>query len=1323
MNKTKKTIGFCVLLLAAFISEQFAYGQKHIDYSRTIELPDKVEVFEIIQDSQGFFWYGTSNGLFRFDGLNFTSYKNHHGDSNSLIDDIVYALLEDSQGNIWIGTKSGGISVLNPKTHKFKHFVHDPKIPPHNTHYFISDIFEDTTGNIWVASQGAGIGKYSLDSGEFQYYRPDAQNERSIGQRYVNKIIEGDDGHLWIGLNGRGVDKFDPRTGFFEHYPLVVSNDPTLNFRNNVIRDLWDDDKGNIWTATYGGFNKLEKSSGTYSHYDSDNSILKTNSLNSIHFWEDQIYLTSYDGYLYTFDPDEEQFLDLQTYDKNIRSAYRNNKGNLLLGFTTGEVAMQFPNRNFPFYAFSEDDAQITSVSGDNKRLVFGTLSSGIFGSTPSEVERIIHSKELEISDIAILRDGSFWFGTYNAGLWYFDSKSGKLETYRYVPDDPDSIWHDTVLDLYLDPNGDLWIGTLVGLCKWANSTKKFSRIIQTSSRDHIRITAAELWAATQHGVAVINPQSNSFKMIQADAFQSRDSLLHNEVNTLYTPDRDSILIGSKKGLNLYLRSKKKMLNLHNEIGLPYQDIKGIAKDQNSNYLLLSDKGLCRLNLSAKSFKFFNHSDGLKLDTRFGKEFFFEEKSQTLIIGTKGGYYRFAPEKLHRPSEVVPVVIDEIRLFNSKLDTSKIGRIDTSGILELPYDQNMVSFSFLGLDFKNPSTVRYAYKMQGLDDRWIYSDDRLASFTNLDPGKYTFIVKAAKTDGDWISEEQSIDLKILPPPWATYWAYTFYLLCFAIITYFVLRNIKIKQNLKEKLLFEQLEVEKAQEIHRMKSRFFANISHEFRTPLTLITGPVEDLLERDLDKKTKKSLSLIQKNSTRLKRLINQLLDYSSLEENKTQLRPTKQDLFSFLRALASSFRSFAEKKEIEYILQIPLDQSTALFDQEKLEVIVYNLISNALKFTPVKGKVIVSALVEKENENASFKFKVTDSGPGLTALEKHQVFQRFQRLGETNAEGTGIGLALTRELVHFMDGQIRVFGEKGKGASFEVDLPIELLAEGIDPQQNRGDNLGKIPLAPENLKKKKEASGSILVVEDHEDLRSYILQILEGDWRLISGKNGREGFSIAKDQVPDLIISDLMMPEMNGEEFCRRVRQDEVTAHIPFIMLTARAGNKDKIKSLGSGANDYLIKPFDKQELRLKVTNLLKQRAEMQKRLRKEIRLFPEAETPQSAEDQFIFKLRKMIFKHLSDPDLNVRLLGRKMGLSRVQLYRKVLALTGLSTSDFIRNVRIRRAAELLEAKWGTVSEVAYEVGFNNLSYFTKCFKEIYKQTPSAFLKTKVLS
>jgi len=610
----------------------------------------------------------------------------------------------------------------------------------------------------------------------------------------------------------------------------------------------------------------------------------------------------------------------------------------------------------------------------------------------------------------------------------------------------------------------------------------------------------------------------------------------------------------------------------------------------------------------------------------------------------------------------------------------------------------------------------------------------------VSPGKYVFKVKAANNDGIWNEQGTSVRIIIIPPWWRTRWAYALYALILGSIVVglwrFQVRRIQIRNELKMK----SFETQKLQEIDSLKSRFFANISHEFRTPLTLILGPISKMFEKAKDQETKQELNMMQRNAQRLQRLINQLLDLSKIEAGKMTLQARPENIVALLNRIVQSFESQAKLKGIELKFQSAQDYIIAYIDQDKIENIFYNLLSNALKFTPEGG--IVSCKIQFVNLKSKIVISVTDTGIGIPPDRLDKIFNRFYQVDDSYTrehEGSGIGLALTKELVDLHHGKIVVQSELNKGTTFTVYLPLEkahlkpeeivaeTLVEEIKPEISKlefeeppeGSKSARSDLRPSRGLPEpyyRKALPIVLIVEDNRDMRSYMQDCLASDYRVIEAVDGEDGLHRAIDKIPDLIISDVMMPKMDGFELCGRLKSDERTSHIPIILLTARASAESKIKGLELGADDYLIKPFDRTELLVRAKNLTEQRRKLREKFSRDIFLHPSEIAVSSYDQRFLRRAMEIIEQHLSNPDFDITTLTREVGMSRMQLHRKLLALTNKSANNFIRSLRLKRAAELLRQHYGNVAQIAYEVGFNNPSYFAECFRKQFGKLPSEY-------
>ncbi len=751
---------------------------------------------------------------------------------------------------------------------------------------------------------------------------------------------------------------------------------------------------------------------------------------------------------------------------------------------------------------------------------------------------------------------------------------------------------------------------------------------------------------------------------------------------------------------------------------------------------------------------------------------YFKNKKGEMFFGGDNGFNSFYPDSIKNNNRIPPVVITDFRLFNRSvpvgLDTITNRIILSKSItetneIELTYKDYIISFEFAALDFHTPDKNKYAYIMEGFDKGWTYTDAnrRFATYTNLDPGEYTFKVKGSNNDGIWNEAGTSIKLIITPPWWATWWAYGFYLIVFGSVLYGIRKYEINRLNWKNQFKLDEVKLEERAEIDLMKSRFFANISHEFRTPLTLILSPTENVLSKSVDDETQKQLSIVKRSANRLLGLINQLLDLSKLEAGKLELRTSKSNIVPFIKGITMSFESIAERIDITLKVKAEKDEIELYFDKEKMTKILTNLLSNAFKFTPEGGEITVSIakchselvsessamnflknqMLNQVQHDNSVEIKVRDTGIGIPADEIPKLFDRFYQVDSSQTreyEGTGIGLALTKELVELHQGTISAASKFGAWTEFTVTLPVgrkhlkddEIVEEDVilknlnepvmdgsyktdSPSHFDPAIAGQVKLSVTD--NTSEDKNIVLVVEDNADVREFIKDSLGNEFQIEEAANGEQGVRKAEQIIPDLIISDVMMPKMDGNELTRILKNDEKTSHIPIILLTAKAEQESRLEGLETGADDYLTKPFDTNELKVRIKNLLNIRKKLQEKYGKEIQVQKsDRKKLSSLDEHFMNNVLEVINKHLSEEEFSIEEFDKELVMGRVQIFRKLKALTGKSPSRYIRSIRLARAKKMIEEKKANISEIAYSVGFGSPAYFSKCFREEFGFPPS---------
>ena len=1333
-------------------------------------------VHAIFQDSRGYFWFGTEDGLNRYDGYTFTVYKANPANAASLASSGIHTICEDQQGYIWIGTSAGlhrydprtdlfrryafrkkgktgpidyyitdillrptgeiwiathdGLLLFNPQTNKAKAFHNNPENSQSLSHNLVMNLLADGEKGLWIATFGGGLSYHDFQTGLFTNHRHKAHNSNSPSSDKLRGISLDTSGRLWVGTHGEGLNSFDPLSGHWTRYRHDPLNPRSLSDNRIATLQQLPGQPDLLWIGTdEGGLNVLNLNSGTFTNYlhnPADAASLSNNSVYSIYQGKQgRVWLGTEVG-INVLDPEITPFSLYQNNalspgllnDNFVVSLCADRHGNLWVGTKGAGLSRLDPKsrqskhyRHEPGQEGSLGDNVIQSLYEDRSGTLWvGTASAGLH-RYDSSTDSFIRYKNMELAehyryylnDIhAIFEDtkGRFWLGTHG-GLYLFDRKTGTFTSYRHDPDNEQSLSSNVISHITEGKDGNLWIGTF--------------------------------W----HGLNRLDPELNHFIRYRHQPKDSA-SLSDDRICSLHIDARGELWVGTHRGLNRFAAKSNSFESYQEEDGLPDARIYGILEDHEERLWLSTQDGLSVFDLQQKQFRNFTVEDGLQSNSFAGQLNFGAHSKGSdglLYFGGFNGLNQVDPRKLRYNPHIPPVVLTGLRVHNKPFYSGRA--VDQLSSLELSHRENVLEFAFAALDYTQPGKNQYAYKLEGVDQDWVYSGTRrYASYSNLNPGEYVFRVKASNNDGVWNEAGTTIRLHLATPPWKSWWAYLFYASLVLVLVLVFWRYTLVQQRLKHELALERLESEKLLELDQLKSRFFANISHEFRTPLSLILGPLEQLMHKreHHNKRELEHYSLMQRNGQRLLQLINQLLDISKIEAGSMKVQLQDTDLVKELRICVASFASLAESKGIELQFQSEQEQLLASTDSDKLQKILYNLLSNACKFTPAGGSISVwlqgPALAADAPLLPYIEIGVEDSGRGIAAYEQEKIFDRFYQVegSHTNTtEGTGIGLALTRELVHLLKGQISVSSELGKGSCFKVRLPLLVQQEGMDAAASQTTVARAVPVgtaAGEVTADKDRDSESctqlkkplLLIVEDNAELRRFIGDCFAGEYSLQEAADGVEGFELAVQQIPDLIISDLMMPRRNGNELCTLLKEDERTSHIPFILLTAKASTQSRLEGLGLGADDYLTKPFIAEELRVRVKNLIEQRRKLRERFSQTSILQPSAIAVSSADERFIQRALAVVEQHMANEDFSVESFGQEIGMSRMQLHRKLTALTGQSSSEFIRTIRLQRAASLLQQRWGNVADVAYAVGYQNLSYFSKCFKEVYQQTPSEY-------
>ena len=1317
-------------------------------------------VMVLEEDHLGWIWVGTTGeGLSCFlpKYKRFVNFKELAAPGLELGDDVIKVLHVDKKNRLWVGTTNGNtVFQLSDEYEISKNSVRnisDQVLPAQLKHVKLQGVLEEDPQNIWLASQ-AGLFKLSENAekelvqvvprpvrgiamgrqGELIVGAPDGliQLRKNPHGPYISQWIDHglhdeilySAGAVWTS-SPNGLTKFvyeaDTSLRLIKEHTYTSDLSDFHSLSKTVLRTIYADHHGLIWIGTNGGgINKFEPKQKTFFHY---KETLAKGSLG---------------------------------YDK-VRSLYEDSYQNLWVGTEGGGVnflpaADSATNsyKNFsclpqPSYVFALTEYE---KQGERYVILGGQTQPGLYqvrikpGMKHLKKEANHRISGFSGAVFALLNTDNrgVWVGTYHDGLYYLDLlEPGVKRHFLHRPEDPASLSSNLVRSLMQDKEGNVWIGTGNGLN---------------------RLAVAEL----EHP----RPTFVSFMHDPADAM----SISHDYILALFQSTSGDIWVGTfGGGLNKFVppaEGKKAYFVAYTEAdGLPNNVVKGILEDEEGFLWLSTNKGLTRFNPLTDTFQNFDTRDGLQSD-EFSELAQLKRKNGEMIFGGVNGFNVFKPSSIHINPHTPQVVLTEFQVLNK---TVRVGEEFNDRILlkkaifqtdkiQLKHHENSFSLGFSAFHYLAPIKNKYAFMLEGFHDDWVYvgANKRFVNFTNLDPGTYVFKVKASNSGGVWNEQPTQITIQIAPPFWMTWWAFLLYAILLVGMIWILARYSLIDIRQKHQLMLEHLEKEKNEELQQMKLQFFTNISHELRTPLSLISGPIDHLLQSGKSlsyDKREKQYQLIRKNAAYLLRLANQILDFRKIDQGIVKLQVQNRDLVHYIEELAEPFQFIANEKGISFEINASHREIFTCFDPGIMEKTLYNLLSNAFKNTPEDGMIRLEVRQKKGVDAKTtiagdrVEIRVRDTGVGVSRKERKRIFHRFYKgmeILQNNTPGVGIGLSYTEELVKLHHGAIWVEENQPKGACFVVVLPqeenayhshemasanssgrgfhndshsvsvqemLENIRE-IEVQKHSGLQRVDERIAGTSL----DQRPSMLIIDDHAGIRMFLKEAFRESYRLLEAADGQAGWELALKHSPDLVISDVMMPYKNGIELCRELKEDVRTSHIPVILLTAKTTEESELEGLKNRADAYIRKPFTLERLSYTMHNILSTREEMRNRFRLEKMMEPEAVTVTSADELFLKKAMQLVEENMMEPSFSVEVMVREMGMSRSKLYLKLKALTGQSSGEFIRVIRLKRAVQLLEKTDYTIKEIMYMTGFNTASYFSKCFKKQFGLVPSEYMR-----
>lgn len=1304
-------------------------------------------VTSIVKEKDGFVWIATKNGLNRYDGLEFKVYNKQNSNigSNDISD-----LFIDSNNRLWVATLGGGLNLYNAQLDEFIIFKNQPNNKASIPSNHVNTIYEDNRGKLWLGTE-AGLSSFS--NGVFKSFSHE-DGPNAISHNSVTSICQSQDSGLWVGTFGGGLNKFsfynerfeqiDAGTGMLTAYihslacladgqllvgtsggGLLALNITTKSFSKylgetikidqevNIVRSIAHDGEGNLWVGTDGnGIYKIENPTGTrpvVAHYMYNAQLQSSLSGNAV-------YEIMEDG-----------------------------DANIWIGTAWNGVNILNRSQNFEFF-FSdikgENPSPVLSLYKSEDKLFLGLDGNGltVFNTISNEVKYFNRNLKTAIGGNYIQHileggQGDFWLGSFANGLIHFNESNGSYRQYKFNPKDSSSLSYNDVRYLLKEADGGLWVATWGGGLNYFDPRTKSFRYFRESAGNTKAINSDnvislqrdndKIWVATfGGGLDLFDPDTGVFSHFEHSETDS-NTPSSNNIFSLYKDSRGYLWIGtSGEGINRFDPETGKFDRFEHKENIRYATVTGIVEDDSGNIWFSTKDGIFNFDYAQNQFNSFPNLSG-----EFHINSVFKDGQGQLYFGGINGVLKFDPEAITYENKQPKVKLTNFKLFNKATpigpDQILKQNIAFEEELVLRHNLDVITFEFAALNFPFSQGCEYAIKMENFDDDWrTIGKDRTATFTNLAPGDYTFKVKSRLPGAEWGSDFTAIKLQILTPFWLRWWAFALYALLIIGLFYLFRKYIVAWEQMKANLQLEKLTHEKDTELYNLKQQFFTNISHEIRTPVTLILSSINRLVESVPNEKGYKTdtFGVIKRHSNRLLNLVNELLDFKKFDIREITLNITEGDWLEFCREVQLSFSELAFQKNIELKFSSSLSKIPLWFDKNQMEKVLYNLLSNAFKFTEKGGIIEVEVLA-----NSAFaELRVKDTGVGVSEKKLSKIFNRFYQSDNSQDiedKGFGLGLSIAKEVVELHHGSIDVESEKGVGSTFIIKLKRgndhftdDEMGEAYDSELLENYLLEHSTAETIEPHSEELFGKTLLIIEDNPDIRKYLVGLFVKDCKVIEAQNGQEGFKRANTFLPDLIVSDIMMPIMDGVSLTRKLKSDMRTSHIPIILLTARASLIHKMEGFDTGADDYITKPFNEALLKQRIKNLIRSRKTLREKFGGE-GLFSTSDLAANNTDKaFLDRLIKAIHDHLDSEDLSANFLSKELGMSHSVIYKKTKALTGMTFVEFVRDFKLITAKRLIAENNFTISEASDKVGYADRKYFSRLFKQKFGKNPSDF-------
>lgn len=1296
------------------------------------------------QDKYGFIWVGTQNGLNIYDGIRFKHFFPVLSDEKSLIGNNITDLVFD-EDSVWIATRSG-LCKMDIKTKSCKRYDVGNNID-------IRTLFLEKNNNILWAGTVSGLLKLNTRTGQYREFNTTNSN---ISNNTVRAIYKDSENNLWLGTYDK-LNLLKPQSEVFEHINLKTAQQ--TNIKYNLVLSICPYSVTNdslLWVGTETGLVLYNQNSKEMKFFHEENSNLSNSVIKTIHKSKSGTIWLGTDFGL----GEMNENLNISAYFHDL-----NNKTSLV---------------NSIVWDVFEDNSG-TMWFGTNNGLSILSNTRGRFNFFPISYRHKNIQVGYELRDIIESSNGNYWIASQNGAINYGQNQQ-LINVLNSAQEGGRKLADDNTTHLLENQKGNIWIASNGGLAIWNPTTKKLKSFsADNSSGKGLRSNYVQSFHQLKDGTLLINTQKGLHKAIERNntvefefirnigfnskmgndflwalqysrllkinpkTFETEDEIgfqidgKYVEFHTFLLTNKNTIWLGAKNGLMRYDISSKEyeFFELKSNKTFP---LISLLEDNNGNIWAASYSAIIKFTSKNETFEIY--PSGIEIPiTRFINESCLRTKEGELIFGGQDGFIRFSPDNITKSDFISPVLFTNLVVSNqnvipnNSIEGNQILQNDIAFTSDLVLNHNNKSFSveFSSLHYGSREGIRYAYKLEGEDLDWNYINGHIgtASYSNLKPGNYTLKVKGTNKDGKWNEKETNLDVTIKPPLWASHLFLMLYVIALFVVIGGIIIYYRNRAKMKNQLKIARLEKEHTDELFKTRQQFFVNIAHEFRTPLSLIIGPTEKLeKQKDLSNTSKDYVRIIENNARRLLWLNNQLLDFRKLETKTMALTVSEFNIIEFVKNIYELFVDKAERKNIEYRFQSNFEQLNVFMDIRKIETILFNLLSNAFKFTPENGKIIVrienDEKTKYDNFHAGISISVSDSGIGIAEAEQTKIFERFYQADEAikMERGSGIGLTLVKEYVNMHQGEIKLKSKPGKGSKFKIVLP--LLSEDESKQFFVSERKLERPLLkPETKVRVNETVSSVdskapyvLLLEDDNEISEFISLGFKHKYNIKIARNGKEALNLISQRIPDLVISDINMPEMDGIEFTKRFKSNPKTAHIPLILLTGQSQHETQLAGLKSGADAYMVKPFEIELLEVRIDNFLKRQEQLSQFIKVKDISKPKDFHITTQDEKMLEKVVASIEKFISDPDLNIEKVCTDTGFSHSILYRKIKNLTGQTLNEFIRTIRVQRAEQLLRTKKFNVAEVMHETGFTNHSYFSKSFRKLYKVSPKEYVQ-----